>query len=173
MHWLGLLTWVTVVERRHVGFPPCDYFHCNWEREIVNLPFWVLEKRILLLGFVRGMDTFLGTFAWLLGDAGSVSSNTKVAVLGCASDWFKSCWAHGVQPVIHPTDTRLGEKEVSQNGIQDSHPVVKGVTTIVRVLSAGASAPFVVSSLREVVICIHSWPTVQNTLLKNIPSFRD
>lgn len=41
----------------------------------------MLEKRILLLGFVREISMYLGTLAWLLESVGSVSANTKVAVL--------------------------------------------------------------------------------------------
>lgn len=118
----------------------------------------MLEKQILLLGFVRGMDRHPGTLAWPLEDAGPVSSNTKVAVLWMChfvTD-LRAVKYHGIQPVIHPTDSRPREREDSWEGIQYSKPVVKGVTTMVIMLSAGASAPCVVSSLREVVTCIHS-----------------
>lgn len=43
----------------------------------MNLPFQVLEKRMLPLGFVRGMDVNPGTLAGLLEDIGSISVNTK------------------------------------------------------------------------------------------------
>lgn len=41
----------------------------------------MVEKRILPLSFVGGMDMYLCAFAWLLEDVGSVSSDTKAAVL--------------------------------------------------------------------------------------------
>lgn len=41
----------------------------------------MLEKRILLLGFVKGMGRHPGTLVWRLEDVGPVSSNTEVAVL--------------------------------------------------------------------------------------------
>lgn len=49
----------------------------------MNLPFQVLEKRMLPLGFVRGMDVNTGTFAGLLEDIGSISGNTKQQYFVC------------------------------------------------------------------------------------------
>lgn len=67
-----------------------------------------------------------------------------------------SCWAGGIQPVTHPTDTSPREKGVSHYGIQDSQPLGKGVTTTIPVLLAQV-LPLLCPAWGRLVIHVHSW----------------